>query len=125
MTEQSETRPLVVKITAGEEAAERCSQGFTVAAAAVSAGAQVSVWLTGEAVWLAVPGRAAAFSLPQAAPLETVLELLLLSGRITVCTQCAARRELSADDLLPGVTVAGAASYVEEILGARTQAVVY
>ena len=96
-----------------------------MAAAAVSAGARVSVWLTGEAVWLAVPGRAAEFSLPHAAPLETVLELLLLSGRITVCTQCAARRDLTADDLLPGVVIAGAASYVEEILGEGTQAVVY
>ncbi len=125
MATQTEIRPLVVKITAGEEAPERCSQGFTVAAAAVSAGAQVSVWLTGEAVWLAVPGRAAEFSLPHAAPLDTVLELLLLSGRITVCTQCAARRDLTADDLLPGVVISGAASYVEEILGEGTQAVVY
>ncbi len=125
MAAQTEIRPLVVKITAGAEAPERCSQGFTVAAAAVSVGAQVSVWLTGEAVWLAVPGRAAAFTLAHAAPLDTVLELLLLSGRVTVCTQCAARRELSQEDLLAGVVVAGSASYVEEILGERTQAVVY
>ena len=32
-------RSLVVKVTCGAEDAERCNQGFTVAAAAVAAGA--------------------------------------------------------------------------------------
>ena len=54
-------RPLVVKITAGADEPERANQGFTVAAAAVAAGADVSVWLTGEAVWMAVPGHAEEF----------------------------------------------------------------
>ena len=57
-------RPLVVKVTCGAEDAERLNQGFTVAAMAVSAGAEVSLWLTGEASWFGVPGRAEAFALP-------------------------------------------------------------
>ena len=118
-------RPLVVKITAGADEPERANQGFTVAAAAVAAGADVSVWLTGEAVWMAVPGHAEEFELPQAAPLDTLVALLLLSGRITVCTQCAARRDLTEADLLPGVVISGAASYVDEVLADGVQALVY
>src|SRR4051812_36526976 len=40
---------LVVKVTCGAEAAERCAQGFTVASVALASGASVSLWLTGEA----------------------------------------------------------------------------
>src|SRR5947208_422337 len=59
-------RSLVVKCTAGAEEPERCSQAFTVAATALAAGAEVSLWLTGEAVWFGVAGRAEAFALPHA-----------------------------------------------------------
>ncbi|MCW2758412.1 MAG: sulfur reduction protein DsrE, partial [Nocardioidaceae bacterium] len=67
------TRPLVVKVTAGQDDAERCNQGFTVAAAAVAAGSQVSLWLSGEAAWFGVPGRAEAFRLDLATPLADLL----------------------------------------------------
>ena len=53
-------RTLVVKATAGADAPERCAQAFTVAATAVAAGVDVSLWLTGESTWFALPGRAAA-----------------------------------------------------------------
>lgn len=119
------TRPLVVKVTCGAEAAERCNQGFTVAATAVTAGAEVSLWLTGEAAWLAVPGNAEAFALPLAAPLADLLAAVLAGGRVTVCSQCAARRSLTEADLLPGVRVAGAAGFAEEVLGQGVQALVY
>src|SRR5262245_45857951 len=117
--------PLVVKITCGVEAPARLSQGFTVAATAATAGASVSVWLTGEAVWMAVAGRAAEFSLPHAAPLDSLLAIILESGRVTVCTQCAARRELTQSDLLPGIVISGATSYVDEVLTDEAQALVY
>lgn len=119
------TRPLVVKVTCGAEAAERCNQGFTVAATAVTAGAEVSLWLTGESVWLAVPGNAEGFALPLATPLSELLGAVLESGRVTVCSQCAARRSLTEADLLPGVRVAGAAVFAEEVLGEDVQALVY
>lgn len=118
-------RPLVVKLTAGAESPERCSQGFTVAATAASAGVPVSLWLTGDAVWLATPGRAEAFELPHSAPLDSLLDLVLASGTVTVCTQCAKRRSLGASDLVPRVRIAGSASYVEEILRPDAQAIVY
>jgi predicted peroxiredoxin len=118
-------RPLVVKVTAGADDAERCNQGFTVAATAVAAGADVSLWLTGEAAWFGVPGRAEAFTLPHASPLADLLAAVLAGGRVTVCTQCAVRRGIDEADLVPGVRVAGSPSYVEEVLADDVQALVY
>ena len=118
-------RTLVVKATAGADAPERCAQAFTVAATAVAAGVDVSLWLTGESVWFALPGKAATFELPHSAPLPDLLDAVLATGRVTVCTQCAARREITQADLLPGVTIAGAAAFVEEVLADGVQALVY
>ena len=118
-------RRLLVKLTCGAEAPERYSQGVTVAATAVATGAEVSVWLTGEATYLALPGRAEEFELPYAAPLAELRDTLLSGARVTVCTQCAARREITEADLLPGARIAGAASFVEEALAPGTQALIY
>ncbi len=119
------TRTLVVKITAGADAPERCSQAFTVAATAAASGIDVSLWLTGESSWFALPGRAAEFSLPHASPLPELLATVLESGRVTLCTQCAARREITPDDVLPGIRIAGAAVFVQESCAEGAQALVY
>jgi predicted peroxiredoxin len=119
------TRPLVVKVTVGAEQPERCSQAFTVAATAVSAGANVSLWLTGESSWFALPGRAAEFSLEGAAALTDLLDVLLQAGQVTLCTQCAGRRGIAEVDVIPGIRVAGAATYVSEVLAPTAQALVY
>jgi predicted peroxiredoxin len=113
----------VVKCTTVDP--EPCSQAFTVAATALAAGAEVSVWLTGDATQLALPGRAEAFELAYSAALAELRDAVLGAGTLTVCTQCAARRGLSADDLLPGVRIAGAASFVDEVLAEGAQALVY
>jgi len=118
-------RALVVKVTAGQDAAERCAQAFTVAATAVAAGLDVSLWLTGEASWFALPGRAEEFVLAHSAPLADLRDAVLAAGRVTLCTQCAARRGIEERDLLPGVRLAGAASFVEEALAEGVQALVY
>ena len=118
-------RTLVIKATAGKDDPERCNQAFTVAAAAVASGVQVSLWLTGEAAWFSVPGRAADFSLPHAAPLTDLLASVLALGTVTVCSQCAARRDITTSDLIDGVRIAGAATFVAEIMADGAQAIVY
>jgi predicted peroxiredoxin len=119
------TRPLVVKVTCGSDDPERCNQAFTVAAMAETSGAEVSLWLTGEAAWFSLPGRADEFSLPKATPLQALLAAILAGGKVTVCAQCAARREIGEDDVIEGIRVAGAAVFAEEILGDGVQALVY
>jgi predicted peroxiredoxin len=118
-------RTLVVKVTAGKDDPERCNQAFTVAGTAVASGVPVSLWLTGEAAWFALPGRAADFSLPHAAPLADLLASVLSLGTVTVCTQCAARRDIAVADVLPGIRIAGAATFVAEIMTGDAQALVY
>lgn len=116
-------RNLVVKVTCGADDPERANQALTVAAMALSAGAEVSLWLTGEAAWLGA-GRGG-FALPEATPAADLVAAVLAGGRVTVCTQCAARRGIGADDLLEGIRIAGAAAYVEEVLEPDAQALVY
>ena len=118
-------RALVVKCTSGAEAPERCNQAFTVAAIATASGVAVSLWLTGEAAWLALPGRADSFELAKATPLAELLAGVLAGGTVTVCGQCAARRDIGPEDVLDGVRIAGASVFVEEALAAETQALVY
>lgn len=118
-------RTLVVKATAGTDAPERCSQAFTVAATAVAAGVPVSLWLTGESAWFALPGRAKEFELPESAPLADLLDAVLAGGTVTLCTQCAARRGITGDDVIPGIRIAGSQTFVQEILEDDAQALVY
>ena len=119
------TRRLVVKLTSGTEAPERCAQAFTVASVALAAGSEVSLWLTGEASWLALPGRAEDFELPHSAPLADLRDAVLGGGTLTLCTQCAARRGIVESDVIRGVRIAGAQTFVEETLAEGTQALVY
>ncbi len=116
---------LTIKLTAGLDAPERANQAFTVAAAAIAAGVAVDVWLTGEAAWFALPGRAAELELEHATPLPDLLAAVLADGSVFVCTQCAARRDITQDDVIDGVKIAGAASFVELIMRDGVQALVY
>jgi len=118
-------RSLVVKCTVGGEAAERCAQAFTVAATAASTGIASSLWLTGEASWFGLPGNAEQFVLPHSAPLAELRDTVLALGTLTVCTQCAQRRGIEPAALIPGVRIAGSASFLDEILRPSAQALVY
>jgi predicted peroxiredoxin len=119
------SRALVVKATAGADAPERCSQAFTVAAVGVGSGLDVTLWLTGEASWFALPGRAAEFELPEAAPLEDLLDTVLVGGTVRLCTQCAARRGITEADVIDGVMIAGAQTFVAQVAEPNVQALVY
>lgn len=118
-------RSLVIKCTAGPDDAERCNQAFTVASAAIAAGAEVTLWLTGEATWLAVPGRAEEFVLELAGSLAEARDLVLEQGELVVCAQCAARRGLAEADLVAGAQIAGAVVFAEQVLRDGVQALVY
>jgi predicted peroxiredoxin len=116
---------LVVKVTCGTEALERLNQGFTVASTALASGVAVSLWLTGDATWMAVPGRAEEVVLEHAAPLAELRDALVAGADVTVCGQCAARRELTEADLVTGARIRGAAAFVEEVMLPGSQALVY
>ena len=116
---------LVVKLTQGAEAPETANQAFTVAATALATGVGVSLWLTGEAAWFATPDGAEDLELAHATPVADLRATVLAGGTLTVCTQCAVRRGITEDAVLEGVRIAGSATFVEEVLGDDTQALVY
>ncbi|HHU11008.1 MAG TPA: sulfur reduction protein DsrE [Intrasporangiaceae bacterium] len=120
------SRRLLVKVTCDLTAAERLNQALTVPATAAASGVEVSVWLSGEPTRLAVPGFAETLpTLPHAVSVAELRDTLLDLARVTVCSQCAKRRDLTEADLLPGARIAGAAGFVEESLVPGTQALVY
>ena len=116
---------LVIKLTAGKDDPERCGQALSVAATALASGLTVSLWLTAEAAWLALPGRAADIVLPHSPPLTDLLDSIVAGGTVTLCTQCAARRDISPQDVIEGIRIGGAPTFVSEIIADGTQALVY
>ncbi|MGV1004036.1 MAG: DsrE family protein [Candidatus Nanopelagicales bacterium] len=117
------SRNLVIKLTTDDP--ETTNQAFNVAATALAAGVPVSFWLTSDATRWACPGNAETLELAHAAPLAELCDSVLATGQLTVCTQCAARRGLTAPDFAPGVRIAGAATFVAEVTADGAQALVY
>lgn len=123
--DDSQVQSLVVKLTCDSDDGERVAQAFAVATAAIGVGADVSVWLAGDSVALGMPGRAEELVVAAAPRLADLRDLIVESGRLTVCGPCLERRSVEPDSLLVGVRVAGAAVFVEEVLADNTQALVY
>lgn len=115
---------LVVKCTWGIERTETLLQAFTVAATAASSGISVSLWLTGDATLHALPGTDDVH-LAHAPALSELRDAILASGTITVCAQCALRRDITEADVLPGVRIAGSATFIEETMAEGARALVY
>ena len=119
-------RGLLVKVTCDLGAAERLNQALTVPATAAASGVRVGVWLSGDAASLAVPGFAETLpTLPHAVPVAELRDTLVELAQVTVCAQCARRRDLTEQSLIPGIRIAGAAAFVEESLADGVQALVY
>lgn len=111
---------LVVQLTTDDP--ERVAAALTVAMTAAASGAAVHLWLSGPASLFAVPGREPAYSLAHAPGLQQALDSV---DSVAVCAQCAARRELRAEDLRVGAVIAGATTLVEMLLADGTQALTY
>ena len=116
---------LVINVTAGQEAPERCGQALTVAATALASGVAVSLWLSGEAAWFALPGRVDEVKLDHSPPFGDLFASVLEAGTVTLCTQCAARRDIAPEDIIDGIRISGAATFVAEVTADATQALVY
>ncbi|MGA0604241.1 DsrE family protein [Caulobacter sp. KR2-114] len=111
----TETDKLVIVMTRGIDS-EVSSVGFTLANGAITAGLQVSVFLTSAAVDLVRKGGQA---LTRVAPLEPLADLIASfqarGGVIWVCPPCAATRGYEAADLLDGVVITGASAMFAQV----------
>lgn len=115
------TDELVVMMTHGPEE-EDSSVGFTIANGGITAGLDVSIFLTSSAVDIV---RKKAADLTQVQPLEPLAELvqdfLQRGGTLWACAPCVKARGYTEDDLIDGVVVTGASPMHERIkAGAAT-----
>jgi predicted peroxiredoxin len=80
---------VLINLSTGLEDAERVTVALLVATAAVSAGKQVAIWLTKEAVRLALPGFAEAVACEGCAPLSRlVAQFADGGGELLACPIC-------------------------------------
>lgn len=118
------TSALVIKIVGNPADPERTSTALSVAAAAVAAGVSVSLWLAGDAVWLAAAGQEHRSTAIPADAAE-LFAAVLPGAPVAVCARCATRRALAADDLVPGTRIEGAAAFVAVITAPDVRVLVY
>ena len=118
-------RSLVVKVTHALDDMERAHIGCNVAATALAAGVDVHLFLALEGVRLAQPDVAAQVDVAEAPPIGDQLDADYAAGAVTVCTPCATRRGLGADDFRDGTQLAGSMRFVELATQEGAQALVY
>lgn len=99
----------VINLTSGHEDAERVTTAFLVGTAALASGREVTMFLTKEAVRLALPGYADAVEVAGAPPVSRLFEQYKDGGgELFVCPICFEGRNLNEDDLVDNSKLAGA-----------------
>ena len=122
MTDQNKnTKKLVVLVTKGIDH-ELSSVAFTIANGGMTAGQEVSVFLTSSGIDLV---RKRGANMTKVDPLDSLNNLmsdfLNRGGKIWACSPCVAARGYEQDDLLDGVVITGASLLHQQIMdGAAT-----
>lgn len=108
--------------THGKDDVERASLAFVVGNVARNSNQETTVLLTIEGVWVATKGYADGLQANGFAPLsELVRQFVDSGGRLWVCGACAKPRQITADALIAGAEIIGAAAAVEALVtGAQT-----
>jgi predicted peroxiredoxin len=88
---------------------ERVTVAFLVAGAALDAGKQVGMWVTRDAVRLALPGEAKGEACDGCPPLERLFEQFAeKGGELMVCPICFNARKLDEAELVANARLVGA-----------------
>ena len=107
-------KKVLINLATGLEDAERVTVAFLVGGAALERGDQVAMWLTKEAVRLALPGHAQAVACDGCPPLERlVAQYAEGGGELLACPICFSARKLDEGALVPNARVAGATPMLE------------
>lgn len=100
---------VVINLSTGLEDAERVTVAFLVGGAALEQGKQVAMFLTKEAVRLAIPGFADAVACEGCPPLSRLFEQYAGGGgELLVCPICFSARKLDEGQLVSNARLAGA-----------------
>ncbi len=98
----------VVSLTTGLEDAERVTVAFLVAVGAAEQGRPTLMFLTKEAVRLAIPGFATAVACDGCPPLADLLSRYSdAGGRLMVCSICFEARKLDKENLVGNAQIGG------------------
>jgi predicted peroxiredoxin len=105
---------MLVNLATGLEDSERVTVAFLVGGAGLQKGRKVAVFLTKEAVRLALPGHAQGVACDGCPPLARLFEQYAEGGgELLVCPICFNSRRLDQADLVPNATLAGATPMLE------------
>jgi predicted peroxiredoxin len=100
---------VVINLATGLEDPERVTVAFLVGGAAAEQGKQVAMFLTKEAIRLAVPDFAEAVACDGCPPLSRLFEQYASNGgELLVCPICAKARNLDESNLVGNARLAGA-----------------
>jgi predicted peroxiredoxin len=117
---------LLVNLATGLEDSERVTVAFLVGGAGLQKGRKVAMFLTKEAVRLALPGHAEAVACDGCPPLARLFEQYAEGGgELLVCPICFDARRLKEGDLVANARLAGATPMVEWIDGDDTDVFSY
>ena len=113
---------IVIQGTHGKDNAEQANLPFIIGNVAVTADQNVTVFLTSDAVWLATRGFADDLEFGGHPPVGKMISTFMENGgTVWACGACTGPREISADDLIDGVSVVTAANITEALVnGAKT-----
>jgi predicted peroxiredoxin len=105
---------VLINLATGLEDPERVTVAFLVAGAALERGQDVAMWLTKDAVRLALPGHAEGVACDGCPPLERLFaQFGEGGGQLLVCPICVNSRKLDAEAFVDNATVAGATPMLE------------
>jgi predicted peroxiredoxin len=105
----ADTARVVINLATGLDDAERVTVALLVGGAAVEQGRQVTMFLTKEAVRLALPGYAEAIACDGCPPIRRLLEQFASGGgQLLVCPICFSARKLREDELVANARIGGA-----------------
>ncbi len=100
---------VVINLATGLEDAERVTVALLIGGAAVEQGHEVAMFLTKEAIRLAVPGHAVGVACDGCPPLERLFQQYADGGgELLVCPICFNARKLDEANLVPNARIAGA-----------------
>jgi predicted peroxiredoxin len=100
---------VVINLATGLEDTERVTVAFLVAGAALEQGKRVAMFLTKEAIRLAVPGVAEGVACDGCPPIATLFEQYAGGGgELLVCPICFKARKLDEGSLVQNARLAGA-----------------
>src|SRR5581483_8356424 len=105
----AEGNKVVINLATGLEDAERVMIAFLVGGAAVEQGKQVTMFLTKDAVKLALPGVAEGVACDGCPPIERLFEQYAAGGgELLVCPICVTARGFEDSEWVPNARIGGA-----------------